>query len=71
MPVILPESKWAEWLDEGNDDIDTLGKLLVPAPSRIITTHPVSTEVNVVRNKGPELIAEVDPDAPDDDQLEI
>jgi putative SOS response-associated peptidase YedK len=70
MPVILPESKWAEWLDEGNDDIDTLGKLLVPAPSRIITTHPVSTEVNRVGNKSPQLIVEVDPNAPED-QLEI
>jgi putative SOS response-associated peptidase YedK len=72
MPVILPPSAWDEWLDPTNDDLDTLGKLLVPAPADLITTHPVSTEVNMVRNKGPELIVAVDPDAPDTEgQLEI
>jgi putative SOS response-associated peptidase YedK len=71
MPVILPPSKWAEWLDPTNDDTETLGKLLVPAPPQIITMHPVSTEVNRVSNKGAELIDEIDPDAPTDDQPEI
>jgi putative SOS response-associated peptidase YedK len=61
MPVILPASAWEEWLDPANDDIETLGKLLVPAPPEIIVTHPVSTEVNTVRNKGAELIERVDP----------
>ncbi|MGH9209150.1 MAG: SOS response-associated peptidase [Acidimicrobiales bacterium] len=64
MPVILPPSAWDEWLDPANDDLDTLGKLLVPAPVGVITTHPVSTEVNSVRNKGAELITEVDPANP-------
>jgi putative SOS response-associated peptidase YedK len=71
MPVVLPPSKWEEWLNPSNDDLDTLGKLLVPAPSSLITTHPVSTEVNVVRNKGPELITEIDPNAEEAPQLEI
>jgi len=71
MPVILPPSKWAEWLDPTNDDVATLGKLLVPAPPQIITMHPVSTEVNRVSNKGPELVTEIDPDAPAEEQLEI
>jgi putative SOS response-associated peptidase YedK len=62
MPVILPESAWDEWLDPTNDDLDTLGKLLVPAPAPIVTAHPVSTEVNSVRNKGRELIVEARPD---------
>jgi putative SOS response-associated peptidase YedK len=62
MPVILPESAWDEWLDPTNDDLDTLGKLLVPAPASVVTAHPVSTEVNSVRNKGPELIVEATPD---------
>ena len=63
MPVILPASAWEQWLDPANDDIETLGKLLVPAPPELIVTHPVSTEVNSVRNKGAELIEPVDPSA--------
>jgi putative SOS response-associated peptidase YedK len=70
MPVILPASAWEEWLDPANDDIETLGKLLVPAPPEIIVTHPVSTEVNTVRNKGAELIEPVDP-APQPEQGQL
>jgi putative SOS response-associated peptidase YedK len=62
MPVILPASKWAEWLDPENDDIETLGKLLVPAPAAVTLMHPVSTEVNNVRNKGAHLIEEAAPE---------
>jgi putative SOS response-associated peptidase YedK len=61
MPVILGEGNWATWLDETNDDLDVLGKLLVPAPPRVIQLRPVSTEVNNVRNKGSHLIEPVDP----------
>jgi putative SOS response-associated peptidase YedK len=68
MPVILPASAWDQWLDPANDDLETLGKLLVPAPPEVIVTHPVSTEVNSVRNKGAELIEPVDP-APEPEQL--
>jgi putative SOS response-associated peptidase YedK len=56
MPVILPPSAWDAWLDPENDDVETLGKLLVPAPPELITLHPVSTMVNNVRENGPELI---------------
>jgi putative SOS response-associated peptidase YedK len=62
MPVILPASRWDEWLDPANDDIETLGKLLVPAPPSLVIAHPVSTQVNNVRNKGPELVTEATPD---------
>jgi putative SOS response-associated peptidase YedK len=62
MPVILPESRWDEWLDPANDDVDTLGKLLVPAPASLLTMRPVTTQVNNVRNKGEELIVEAKPD---------
>jgi putative SOS response-associated peptidase YedK len=61
MPVILGEDSWATWLDEGNDDIDTLGKLLVPAPPGLIHMNPVGLEVNNVRNNGAHLIDPVDP----------
>jgi putative SOS response-associated peptidase YedK len=56
MPVMLPPPVWETWLDPDNNDVQELGKLLVPAPATLITTHPVSTKVNNVREKGPELI---------------
>ncbi|MGH9119980.1 MAG: SOS response-associated peptidase [Acidimicrobiales bacterium] len=61
MPAMLPPSVWAAWLDPTNDDLDTLGKLLVPAPSELITIYPVSTAVNNVRTDGPELIEPAEP----------
>jgi putative SOS response-associated peptidase YedK len=56
MPVILPPSAWDGWLDPDNDDIETLGRLLVPAPAKVITAHPVSLMVNNARETGPALI---------------
>ena len=56
MPVLLPQSAWAEWLDPSNQDLDDLQRLLVPAPNDVLTMHAVSTAVNNVRNKGPELM---------------
>jgi putative SOS response-associated peptidase YedK len=61
MPVMLPPDEWAGWLDPENDDTEALGKLLVPAPDRLITFHPVSTTVNNPRTKGAELIEEAPP----------
>jgi putative SOS response-associated peptidase YedK len=63
MPVVLPRSAWDEWLDPDNHDLETLGRLLVPAPKGLVTSHPVSTEVNSVRNRGAHLTDAVDPDA--------
>jgi putative SOS response-associated peptidase YedK len=63
MPVILPASAWSSWLDPTNDDIDALGRLLVPAPNELLTLHPVSTDVNKVTNDEPGLIDQTDPDA--------
>src|SRR5215510_9246763 len=65
MPVILPPSAWDAWLDPANDDVEALGRLLVPAPAELITMHPVSVEVSNVRNRGPHLsepITVIDPD---------
>jgi putative SOS response-associated peptidase YedK len=65
MPVILPPSAWDAWLDPANDDVESLGRLLVPAPPELITMHPVSIEVSNVRNKGPHLtepVTVIDPD---------
>jgi putative SOS response-associated peptidase YedK len=55
MPVILPESAWEQWLDPDEHDVDTLAKLLVPAPEALLEAYPVSTAVNNARNNGPEL----------------
>jgi putative SOS response-associated peptidase YedK len=59
MPVLLPPSAWSTWLDQGNDDLDALGRLLVPAPASLVTARPVGPAVNSVRNNGPELLAPV------------
>lgn len=61
MPVILPPTVWDEWLDPGTTDVTALQRLLVPAPDDLLTMHPVSTAVNNVRNKGPELVAVAEP----------
>lgn len=63
MPVILPASVWDEWLDPENTDVDDLARLLVPAPEDVLHLHPVSTEVNSVRNQGAHLIDPVEPPA--------
>jgi putative SOS response-associated peptidase YedK len=68
MPVMLPPGAWEAWLDPTNDDLDTLGQLLVPAPSSLLALHPVSRAVSNVRENGPELIEPAPPD-PTQDQL--
>ncbi len=59
MPIMLPPGAWDLWLDNNASDTDELQSLLVPAPSELIELHPVSTEVNNVRNKGAHLIEPV------------
>ena len=66
MPVMLPPDTWDEWLDRDNQDTEAVGRLLVPAPAQLIRLHPVSTEVNNVRNNGPELIEQAEPITDDD-----
>jgi putative SOS response-associated peptidase YedK len=58
MPVILPPSAWDQWLDPTNNDTVTLAELVVPAPASLLTTYPVATTVNNVRNDGPDLIVD-------------
>ena len=55
MPVFVPSSRWAEWLDPTNDDIVSLSTLFTPSDDLPITMHPVSTDVNNVRNNRPDL----------------
>jgi putative SOS response-associated peptidase YedK len=46
MPVILPSSAHAAWLDPANDDLASLDAMLVPPPSAGLAARPVSTRVN-------------------------
>lgn len=63
MPVVLPPSAWAEWLDPANDDLDHLVSLLVPAPPELFELRRVNAAVSNVRNDGPHLL---DPPGEDD-----
>jgi putative SOS response-associated peptidase YedK len=64
MPVLLPPSAWEAWLDADNDDLDTLGQLLVPAPSNLLVAQPVSLRVNDVRNDDAGLTDPFEPAQP-------
>jgi putative SOS response-associated peptidase YedK len=59
MPMVIPPGGWADWLDPANSDVADLQALLAPAMVSGLTTYPVSTEVNSVRNNGPHLIEPV------------
>jgi len=63
MPVLLPRTSWATWLDPDERDQDLLRSMLGAAPDGILDIHPVSTRVNDVRNDGPDLMAPFDPTA--------
>lgn len=69
MPAILTPEAWARWLDPELKDPEELAALLVPAADGALTLRPVSTLVNSVRNKGPEVLEPPDePAAPGDVQ---
>ncbi len=59
MPMIIDPASWDDWLDPANSDVADLRALLAPAVATGLTTYPVSTEVNSVRNNGPQLIEPV------------
>jgi putative SOS response-associated peptidase YedK len=60
MPMVIDTASWGEWLDPANRDVSDLRSLLAPAVVSGLTTYPVSTAVNSVRNNGPELIEPLD-----------
>lgn len=60
MPMVVRPDRWDAWLDARRTDTDELRALLAPAMSTAgssgkLLAYPVSTEVNNVRNNGPEL----------------
>lgn len=64
MPVILPDEKIGEWMDDANDDPTKLLPLLVPVPDGLMDGTPVSPRVNSVRNEGPECLERAEPPSP-------
>ena len=65
MPVALLPDTWDRWLDPGNQDPDTLMRLLEEAVRPTLAEHAVSTLVNKVANNVPELIAPLETGAVD------
>ena len=60
MPMVIRPDRWDAWLDARRTDADELRALLAPAMATggdtgRLVAYPVSTEVNNVRNNGPEL----------------
>ena len=58
MPVVLPESAYAAWLNP-KDDLKHIRELLVPFDPKMLRGWPVTTAVNQSRNDYPELIVPV------------
>jgi putative SOS response-associated peptidase YedK len=50
MPVILPPSAFAQWLEPGEQNPSTLQALIQPYPAEAMTAYPVSTLVNRPEN---------------------
>jgi putative SOS response-associated peptidase YedK len=59
MPMVIDPARWADWLDPASTDAGALHALLAPAVTARLASYPVSTEVNSVRNNGPQLIEPV------------
>ena len=56
MPMMVTADRWAQWLDPTVKGKDNVLSLLVPAAPGTLEAFPVSTEVNNVRNNGPQLL---------------
>lgn len=56
MPLLVGRDRYAAWLDPAAQDPDDLRGLLVPATPGRLEAYPVSTDVNSVRNNGPQLV---------------
>jgi putative SOS response-associated peptidase YedK len=55
MPMTVSPEHWKDWLDPRLDDADAIRELMAPPPPGTLEIYPVSTQVNNVRNNGPEL----------------
>jgi putative SOS response-associated peptidase YedK len=57
MPIVLPSQAWDQWLDRNERRPAAALALLANPVSDDLVWHPVSTDVNNVRNDRPDLIA--------------
>ncbi len=60
MPVILSKEVEEFWLDDSVYDPTALTSVLTPYPDGAMEAYEVSSLVNSVANKGPEVIERVD-----------
>ncbi|MFK7928635.1 MAG: SOS response-associated peptidase [Myxococcota bacterium] len=60
MPLILPASAWADWLDPSNTDSNAIKSLIQPYPPEKLSRYRVSTVVNNSRNKDARCAAPLD-----------
>jgi putative SOS response-associated peptidase YedK len=56
MPVILPQTAWATWLNPRAADTGELHAFLAPSDDEPLEIYPVVGLVNNVRNDGPALV---------------
>jgi len=67
MPMVIEPDRWQDWLDPAATDPADLMALLAPAAAGGLTSYPVSTAVNSVRNNGPQLTERVEQGVPGQD----
>jgi len=60
MPMLVEPANWDQWLDPRVGGSQDLRALLVPASQGRLEVYAVSTEVNDVRNNGPQLVVPID-----------
>lgn len=59
-PLIVPPDLYADWLDPQLTEAHGVQQLLDAIPEPVLTPRVVSSEVNSVRNNGPQLIRPAD-----------
>lgn len=59
-PLIIPPDLYADWLDPKLTETAEVRQLLEAVPEPVLTPRVVSSEVNSVRNNGPQLISPAD-----------
>jgi putative SOS response-associated peptidase YedK len=65
MPMVIDPARWDDWLDPANTETSHVRPLPAPAAASGLTSYPVATGVNYVRNNGPGLIRPLSPGAGD------
>jgi len=61
MPMIIGADDWGAWLDPRATDTAAAIELLHVTEPGLLLPYPVSTEVNSVRNNGPQLVEPAEP----------